>query len=54
MLGVLRLEAAQLAIAAHQRQKVKPEWRGIFCPCWEGGLAMEPSWAVPGACVVVA
>jgi len=41
-------------IFAHQRERVKPEWRGIFCPCRDGGLAKEPRWAVPGACTVIA
>lgn len=43
-----------MVITAHQRQRVKPERRGTFCPCWETGIAKEPSWAVLGACTVVA
>lgn len=49
---ISRLAWAQLVITARQRHTVKPEWRGSFCRCREGGLAKESSCAIPKACTV--
>lgn len=49
---ISRLAWAQLVITAHQTHRVKPEWRGSFCRCREGGLAKESSWAAPRTCTV--